>query len=327
LYRHEESEAIEAGLGVMQVAYKGKAHLVPGLAEALLKNLTAAPPVAMASAWALGWLNKKVWRAAPADIHQLLRIVSDANSSPRVVRFLGWILKEQGAILGDQDTNDAVAPLIARLDHCDPDVRRVVVQTLGQIKSEAAVAPLIARLDDSDQEVRSEAAQALGRIKSKEAVAPLIARLDDGDQNVRTEAANALGRIKSKAAVAPLTARLNDSDPYVRKVVVQALGEIRGEAAVAAVIARLGDGDADVRRAALEAGSKRLHTVDRKLLTHDLDGLRPFLDPHDDIRNQAAAAAASKLSLTIEEVRERYEVLAGQFHLNLEWRPALPRHS
>jgi hypothetical protein len=47
-------------------------------------------------------------------------------------------------------------------------------------------------------------------------------------------------------------------------------------------------------------------------------GLNPLTEP---IRNDFAQEAASRLKLTMEEVRARYEALADRFHLNLEWRP------
>jgi HEAT repeat protein len=356
--QHDESEAIEAALGVMAVAFAGKAQVVPGLVQTLLENISTTLPRAVASAWALAWLQRKErlqggssWRPTPADVDGLLRIVNDANSSPQLVRFMAWILGDQNVkeaagpllpwivnsdsrvrrtvvqALGKIKSKAAETPLIARLDDSNPDVRGAAAQALGDIKSKAAETPLIARLDDSDPDVRGATAWALGEIKSKAAVAPLIFRLEDSGPEVRRAAAQALGQIKSEVAVASLIARLDDSDPDMRRVAAQALAENGSEAAVAPLIARLDDGDADVRKAALDAVSKRLDGVDRKLLTRDLDGLNPFLDPHDPILNQAAAAAASKLSLTMEETRERYEVLAEQFHLSLEWRPVLPLHS
>jgi HEAT repeat protein len=190
-------------------------------------------------------------------------------------------------------------------------------------KSEAAAAPLIARLDDTDQNVRRAAAQALGQVGSEPAVAPLIARLGDEDRDVRRAAAEALGRIGGEVAMTRFIALLDDEDQGVRRAAVEALGQIGSEVAVARLTALLDDGDQDVRRAALKGASRTLDKADRRLLTRDLDGIVPFLDPHDPIRNQALAVVASKLSMTIKEVRERYEALADQFHLDLEWRPVL----
>ena len=49
-----ELEAITAALNVMALAYKGKAHLVPGLVDGLLPRLAGSAPMSYAAAWALG---------------------------------------------------------------------------------------------------------------------------------------------------------------------------------------------------------------------------------------------------------------------------------
>jgi HEAT repeat protein len=239
LCRPEESLAIEAALGIMQVAYAGKVQFVPGLAEALFKNVSAAPPIAAASAWALGWLGhirtqspENGWIAAPADVQELLRVVSDPSSSPQVVRFLAWIL-------GQQETKEGTGPLLLWIDSPLSSVRHSVVDALGLIGSESAVTPLIARLDDTDQGVKRAAARSLGQIGSEAAVAPLVTRLDDSDQDVRRAAVEALGQIGSEAVVAPLIARLGDSDLEVRDGAVNALGQIKSGVAVAPLIAHL----------------------------------------------------------------------------------------
>jgi len=103
-------------------------------------------------------------------------------------------------------------------------------------------------------------------------------------------------------------------------VAANALGQIRSEAAVAPLMALLSDQDPEVRSTALSAASSRLDPADRRLLTCDLDGALPFLDPQEPIRDEAVRRAASRLDLTSEEVRRRYDALAEQFQLNLEWR-------
>ena len=60
---------------------------------------------------------------------------------------------------------------------------------------------------------------------------------------------------------------------------------------------------------------------DRRLLSSDLYGVPPFLDPHEPIGEALVQRAVAKLRLTPEEVRARYEALAERFHLRLEWRP------
>jgi HEAT repeat protein len=140
---------------------------------------------------------------------------------------------------------------------------------------------------------------------------------------VRRAAATALGAIKSEAAVGALIARLEHSDAEVRRAAATALGAIKSEAAVEPLIARLEDSAAEVRRAAVGALSRSLSDIDRRLLTSDLDAVDPFLDPREVVRNAFTQTAASKMNMTIEEVRARYEALADRFRLSLEWRPPI----
>ena len=152
------------------------------------------------------------------------------------------------------------------------------------------------------------------------AAEPLLRWLNSSVPRVRAEVAYALGAIKSEMAVAPLVAHLDDSDGEVKREVRKALGRIGSEAAVGPLIDRLDDSDEDARRRMLEALSTGLEVADQKLLSRDLDGVIPFLDPREPISNLAVDRAASKLNLAPDEVRRRYEALADRFHLRLEWR-------
>ena len=132
--------------------------------------------------------------------------------------------------------------------------------------------------------------------------------------------AQALGTIKSEKAVNPLIERLEDEDADVRSAVARALGAIKNEKAVDPLIERLEDEDADVRSAALSGLAQGLEKIDRKLLSHDLDGIYPFLDPREPINDTFANRAALEFELTIEDVQVRYENLAERFGLRLAWR-------
>jgi HEAT repeat protein len=160
----------------------------------------------------------------------------------------------------------------------------------------------------------------LGKIGGEAAVAPLLTHLDDAETNVWSAAAEALGELKSEAAVIPLLARLEDADEWVRRVAARALGKIGSEAAVTPLIARLDHSDAAERQNAFGGLAQGLEALDRKLLSRDLDGYDPFLDPHDPISEKFARKAAKELGLPLEEVRARYEALAGCFGLRLSWR-------
>ena len=265
--------------------------------------------VRSAAAQALGKIRSE------AAVAPLIARLEDADSDVR---------SAAAQALGEIRSEAAVAPLIARLEDADSDVRSVAAQALGQIKSEAAVMPLIARLEHADSGVRSTAARALGGIKSEAAVVPLVACLEGTEASVRRAAADALGRIGSEAAVAPLIARLEDAEAWVRSAAARALGQIKSEAAVAPLIARLEHADCEVRRDALGGLAQGPEETDRRLLSRDLDGVYPFLDPRDPIGKDRLRRAASELELTVDEVQARYEALAARFGLRLAWREDAP---
>jgi HEAT repeat protein len=222
--------------------------------------------------------------------------------------------------LGEIKDTQAVQPLIAQLDDSDKNVRRAVAQALGEIKDTQAVQPLIAQLDDSDKDVRRAVARALGEIKDTQAVQPLIVKLDDLDKNVRCAVAWALGEIKDTQAVQPLIVKLDDLDKNVRRAVAWALGGIKDTRAVEPLIAKLDNLDKNVRLIALRALSRTCKDeVDRKLLSRDLDANEPFLDPQEEIDEERVRYAAEELEISVEEVRSRYQSLAQQFQLKLNF--------
>ena len=228
------------------------------------------------------------------------------------------VRQSAAAALGKIGGERAVEALTARLEDEDAAMRRTAAAALGEIGSERAVEALTARLEDEDASVRRTAAAALGEIGSERAVEALTARLEDEDASVRRTAAAALGKIGGERAVEALTARLEDEDADVRQSAAAALGKSGGERAVEALTARLEDEDADVRRAALGSLARRLDDVDRRLLTRDLDGFDAFLDPREQFSRAQIDGAALKLNLSVDEVRTRYEALAGGFGLRLE---------
>jgi len=114
----------------------------------------------------------------------------------------------------------------------------------------------------------------------------LIAKLDDKEVGVAV-AARALGEIKDSRAIEPLIAKLDDDDFLVRSEALGALAKIcRDE-------------------------------VEQKLLSKYYPYF--WLDPKKPITEERLTKAASKLKLTPDEVRQRYEDFARAFNLTLAW--------
>jgi HEAT repeat protein len=70
---------------------------------------------------------------------------------------------------------DALLPLLTTPD---PDVRKFIVDILGDIRDPRAVMDLIGRLEDPDENIRVAVAEALGKIRDARAVDALIVCLN-----------------------------------------------------------------------------------------------------------------------------------------------------
>lgn len=78
-------------------------------------------------------------------------------------------------------------------------------------------------------------------------------------------------------------------------------------------------GQAESRRQAVEGLANDLDRVDQLLVTVDLDGYQPYLDPLQPIGSPRLERAAERTEETVEQVWARYERLASQFLFTLDW--------
>ncbi|MGE5657066.1 MAG: NACHT domain-containing protein [Actinomycetota bacterium] len=156
------------------------------------------------------------------------------------------------------DTEQAIAPLLGRLQDRDATVRARCAKAIGQLgdTSEWVVQALLGRFQDWDPGVRASAAAALGQLKVTPQVAgaPLLSLLGDREAQVRASAALALGQISqsSPTIMPPLLSLLGDREAQVRASAAAALGEIgdRSETILHSILSLLKDGEAQVRASA-----------------------------------------------------------------------------
>lgn len=135
---------------------------------------------------------------------------------------------------------EAVDALLASLETPDPDVRKFIVDTLGDIRDPRAVLPLINRLEDPDENIRVASVEALGKIKDRRAVDALLGCLTRNDQGwLDYAAAEALGELGDERALGPLLAALGRNS--LREPVLDSLGKIGNVNTLAPLIAGLAD--------------------------------------------------------------------------------------
>jgi HEAT repeat protein len=136
--------------------------------------------------------------------------------------------------------SEAVGRLLASLAVPDVDVRKFIVDILGEIRDSRAVPALIDRLADADENIRVAAAESLGKVRDRRAVDPLLACLARYDQGwLDYAAAEALGEIGDERALGPLIAALGRSS--LREPVLEALGKIGNVKTLGPLITGLSD--------------------------------------------------------------------------------------
>jgi HEAT repeat protein/GTPase SAR1 family protein len=253
----------------------------------------------------------------PSALDPLLSSLADNTSetASAVMRALGAI--------GDVR---AVDPLILYLQDEVPHVRQAAAFALANIKDERAVEPLLDQLSDELTGIQSTAAYALGQIGDARAVGPLSGRIRRSKEpRVISAMANALGQIGGPQALESLLALSSHADEAIRAETARALGHFADPEAIRSLRHSLSDVGHSVRQSALGALARNLDdALDRKLLSRDLDGLLPFLDPQKPVKLEWVQHVQRHLNLSVPEVKIRYQALAEEFNLILAYEETEP---
>ena len=237
---------------------------------------------------------------------------------------LGAELGQQiGAALSAQAAGAAADPktieaLIGALGDSDPDVREMVVVTLGRMRDARIVPALLPLLKDSNTDVRQQAVFALARTRDPRATAAVSTMIDDASPEVREQVVHLLGQSRNRDAVPALVKALKDSSAGVREQAAFGLGQLRDVSTVDPLLEMLKDSSPDVREQTVFAlGQLR----DRRAV----DGLMAALkDSNPDVREQAAFALGqirdpkalpsltAALRDSVADVREQAAFAIGQ---------------
>lgn len=221
------------------------------------------------------WLKK-------LEIDRIKKIIvdeiktADSDGIKRIIDVLG----KEGIL--------ALDTLIIRLNDPEPQIRKAVIEALGQLKDSRTVDTLLQRLNDSDVEVRDAVANTLGNFGTPKILDVFISQLDHPDWRVRKAAADGLGVMKTAKSLESLFKKINDPDSEVRKAVVIALGKLGNIKAQVPLVRRLKDSHAEVRESAAWA----LGELGSPLSIEDL--LQCFQDKNWKVR-EAASISLGKI--------------------------------
>lgn len=160
---------------------------------------------------------------------------------------------------------DSIPLLRARAHDGDADVRKFVVDILGDIGDESSLSTLIEALGDDDPNVMVSAAENLGKVGCAAAVAPLLAALRRPELSLRFTVLEALGRIGRPVPMAAVSPFLED--PLLKKAVFECLGAVGAEEAVSVLV----QGLAEPSRGCREAAVRGLMAVRERLPADTVD--------------------------------------------------------
>lgn len=185
------------------------------------------------------YMNMPIRHELIGEIVELLHAEENAGLRNAAVEILTRMGREAVPMLLDQ----ARCP--------DHDVRKFIIDILGDIAEPEAVSVLIAGLEDEDSNVRAAAAENLGKLKTAEAVPSLLQAMQHPDLLLQFTILDALSRI---AAPVPLSELLPYKDEkLLRKALVDCLGKAGDASAVSELVSALTDEMRNVREAAIMA--------------------------------------------------------------------------
>lgn len=249
-------------------------------------------------------LGDESWRVRKEAVNLFL-------ASPRAAELAGEVIE----LLHSQDNaglrnaavdilvqlGGQVLPLLQEEMACaDHDVRKFVLDIMGDIGEPGCIQAMLPALSDPDKNVRAAAAENLGKLRAAEAVPVLLDTMEHADLWMRFTILEALARIGRDVPVARLLVFTDEK--LLRKALFDCLGRVGGAEALPALIEGLTDDMRNVREAAILALARIAETVPQEV-DAVLSGL---------VGTPAAEAAASALeSADLALVRATVCILRG----------------
>lgn len=146
---------------------------------------------------------------------------------------------------------EAVPRLIDQARCSDQDVRKFIIDILGDIGAPEAIPILILGLEDDDSNVRAAAAENLGKLRAAEAVPALVKAMKQPDLLLQFTILDALSRIAEPVPLVELLPYRQEK--LLRKAMVDCLSKAGDASAVPELVAALTDTMRNVRESAVLA--------------------------------------------------------------------------
>ncbi|MBI5199732.1 MAG: HEAT repeat domain-containing protein [Nitrospirae bacterium] len=145
---------------------------------------------------------------------------------------------------------EAVPFLINSFEDAHQDVRKFIVDILGEVGDKRATPLFIAALTDRDDNVRFSAIEHLGKIRDEKAINPLLKIFKKKELWLSYPAAISLGNIGDSRVLEPLLDALKEKP--LREAALKGLGALGDKRALAQVIKFLKDPSRSIREISLQ---------------------------------------------------------------------------
>lgn len=204
--------------------------------------------------YVLELLGDSEWRVRESAILTLLDIGMDESLIDGLVSLLG---SEDNA--GNRNSamevligmgKDVVLPLMSRIKGASSDVKKFIIDVLGEIGDKRSIKIITTALRDDNENVKMSAIEALGKIKDMRGVEPLIELLRSDNQLIVFAAIKSLEQIGDSRAVEPIISLLGRS--FLERAALEALGRLGDIRALNPTLSALNTGSKKIKDSAIK---------------------------------------------------------------------------
>lgn len=212
----------------------------------------AGHPLAEAAPYLFIAMGDESWRVRKEAVNAILAVSPDAATIEGVIGLLASAdnagLRNSAVEALERLGSSAVPHLLGHVSDKDRDVRKFVIDILGNIGDRSCIPALVGELRDPDANVSAAAAENLGKIGDPRAVEPLVEALSANDVWFRYSVLGALSLIGEPVPFEVLAPLAGES--LLKRPVFDCLGAVGGAEAVPLLVEGLGEKVRAVREAA-----------------------------------------------------------------------------
>jgi hypothetical protein len=323
LNSNDPTISIAAALAIMVAAFHGYIKDCTEYLTALPAFFDRDRASRHAASWAMVWLcggfkplrEDAAWRPSDQDAVLIVKYLREVPAVERETQVhLMHVLSRTNGV-------DVIEEIGLRLRSPDEELARSAIRLIPQLKFQGKAELLLSSLPERSSHVTNRAIyESLGSIGDKVATPVLLSRLETAGDEEKKAILRALGRIGDKAATKRLLQMLEVAKrgSELEEILLHNIGQLRDPIAVEPLRDRLGNESIQVRRTVVGAIAKsRGDEREMLLLSVDLDGAVPWIDPRKPIDHQRLSRVARKLKVPKATATQYYREIAAVYKLTV----------